>query len=32
MTLTGGKPEYLEKNLSQCHFFRNESHIDYAEF
>jgi hypothetical protein len=23
-----GKPQYSEKNLSQCHFVRHKSHID----
>jgi hypothetical protein len=23
-----GKPKYSEKNLSQCHLFRHESHMD----
>jgi hypothetical protein len=23
-----GKPKYLEKNLSQCHFMQHRSHID----
>jgi len=24
-----GKPEYLETNLSQCHFVYNKSHMDW---
>lgn len=32
MTSTGGEPKYLDKNVSQRHIFRNESHIDYAGF
>ena len=27
MVLTGGKLNYSETNLSQCHFFRHKSHM-----
>ena len=26
----GGKPKYLEKNLSQHHFVRHKSHMDWS--
>jgi hypothetical protein len=31
MILTG-KPKYLEKNLSQCHFIYHKSHVDSLTF
>jgi hypothetical protein len=26
--IDGGKPKYLEKNLSQCHFVNHKSHME----